>query len=111
MLQEVVVTNGGKGGEMEKDRADALERAGNRIFAHRNDRWTDISFKSGTKIVRIKPFSPAYFAVLDAIPDLRAAFAVGDKVLVSGMRIAIEVTPEGADTLGDAELRSLKEQW
>ena len=96
---------------MEKDRADALKRAGNRIFAHRNDRWTDVSFKPNTKIVKIKPFSPAYFAVLDAIPDLRAAFAVGDKVLVSGKRIAVEVSPDGADTLGDAELRSLKEQW
>ena len=61
--------------------------------------------------MKIKPFSPAYFAVLDALPDLRAAFAVGDKVLVSGRHIAIEVTPEGAESLGAAELRSLKEQW
>jgi Ca-activated chloride channel family protein len=112
MLQEVVIADGGNGGgTIEKDRADALKRAGNRIFAHRHDRWTDISYKPETKIVKIKPFSPAYFAVLDAIPDLRAAFAVGDRVLVSGQRIAIEVSADGAETLGAAELRSLKEQW
>jgi Ca-activated chloride channel family protein len=112
MLQEVVISGVGiAAGTLEKDRADAVRRAGNRIFAHRDGRWTDAGFKAGTKIVKIKPFSPAYFAVLDAIPDLRAAFAVGDRVLVSGTHVAIEVGPDGADTLGTAELHSLKEQW
>jgi hypothetical protein len=112
MLQQIVISGeGSPGGALEKDRADAVKRAGDHLFAHRNDRWTDVSFKSGTKVIKIKPFSPAYFAVLDAIPDLRAAFAVGDKVLVSGKHIAIEVSADGADTLGNAELRSLKEQW
>ena len=112
MLQQIVVSGEGSlGGALEKDRVDAVKRAGEHLFAHRNGRWTDLGFKSGTKVVKIKPFSPAYFAVLDAIPDLRAAFAVGDKVLVSGKHVAIEVSADGADTLGNAELRSLKEQW
>ncbi len=112
LLQEVVISGSGSAaGTREKDRVDAMKRAGNHLFAHRNDRWTDINLKAGTKIVKIKPFSPAYFAVLDAIPDLRALFAVGDRVLVSGQQIAIEVSPDGAETLGNAELRSLKEQW
>jgi hypothetical protein len=118
ILRQVVVTGAGTTSAVEKlgstildDRVDAVKRSGDHLFAHRNDRWTDVAFKSGTKIVRIKPFSPAYFAVLDAIPDLRAAFAVGDKVLVAGKNIAIEVSLDGADTLRDAELRSLKEQW
>jgi Ca-activated chloride channel family protein len=112
MLQEVVISGVGiAAGTLEKDRADAVRRAGNRVFAHRDGRWTDAGFKAGTRIVKIKPFSPAYFAVLDAIPDLRAAFAVGDRVLVSGTHVAIEVGPDGADTLGTAELHSLKEQW
>lgn len=108
-LQEVVVTGMGVASPSEK--VDAVKRAGDHLFAHRNGRWTDVGFREGVKIVKIKPFSQAYFAVLDAIPDLRAAFAVGDKVLVSGKHIAIEVSPDGADTLGNAELRSLKEQW
>ena len=112
LLQEVVISGSGSAAvTREKDRVHAMKRAGNHHFAHRNDRWTDINLKAGTKIVKIKPFSPAYFAVLDAIPDLRALFAVGDRVLVSGQQIAIEVSPDGAETLGNAELRSLKEQW
>jgi hypothetical protein len=71
----------------------------------------DLSFKEGTTVVRIKPFSPAYFALLDAIPALRAAFAIGEKVLVSGRHVAIEVSPDGAAQLGDAELRSLEKRW
>jgi Ca-activated chloride channel family protein len=93
------------------NRVDAVKRAGDHLFAHSNDRWVDVSFRKGTKVVKIKPFSPAYFAVLEAIPDLRAAFAVGDRVLVSGKHMAIEISPDGAETLGDAALRSLKEQW
>jgi hypothetical protein len=95
----------------EKDRVDGVKRGGDHLFAHRNDRWTDVGFREGTKVVKIKPFSPAYFAVLDAIPDLRTPFAVGDKVLVAGRHVAIEVSPDGVDTLDGAELRSLKEQW
>jgi Ca-activated chloride channel family protein len=118
MLSQVVVTGAGTvsigeklGSTVDSARVDAVVRGGDHLFAHSNGRWTDVRFKEGTKIVKIKPYSRAYFAVLDAMPDLRAAFAVGDKVLVSGKHIAIEVGPDGADTLGDAELRSLKEQW
>ncbi|HLB11297.1 MAG TPA: VIT domain-containing protein [Gemmatimonadaceae bacterium] len=117
-LNEVVVTGEGiasssekLGTSGEKDRVDAVKRGGDHLFAHRNDRWTDVGFKEGMSVVKIKAFSPAYFAVLDAIPDLRAAFAVGDKVLVAGKHVAIEVSVAGVDTLDGAELRSLKEQW
>ena len=88
-----------------------IRRAGDHLFAHRDDRWTDIAFREGANTVKVKAFSPAYFALLDAFPDLRAAFAVGDRVLVSGRRVAIEVSGDGAEQIGDAELRSLKEQW
>ena len=117
-LSQVVVTGEGTTSSNEKlgmadakDRVDAVKRGGDHLFAHRNDRWTDVGFKEGTKVVKVKAFSAAYFAVLDAIPDLRAAFAVGDKVVVAGKHVAIEVSPDGVDTLDGAELRSLKEQW
>ncbi|MEP7066002.1 MAG: VIT domain-containing protein [Gemmatimonadota bacterium] len=115
---QIVITGQGTTSAVDKlgvpvleDRVDAVKRAGDHVFAHHKDRWTDVRFKEDVRIVKIKPFSRAYFAVLDAIPDLRAAFAVGDKVLVSGKHIAVEVSPDGADTLGAGELRSLKEQW
>ena len=118
MLSQIVVTGAGttatneKLGAVSKDaRADAAKRAGNHLFARRNGRWTDVAFKEGTKVVKIKAFSPAYFKVLDAIPELRESFAVGEKVLVAGKHVAIEISEAGAEQLGDAELRTLKEQW
>jgi Ca-activated chloride channel homolog len=104
-LGAVVVQGAGK------PQAADVRRGGDHLFAHRDDRWMDLSFKEGTTVVRIKPFSPAYFALLDAIPALRAAFAIGEKVLVSGRHVAIEVSPDGAAQLGDAELRSLEKRW
>jgi Ca-activated chloride channel family protein len=116
-LGQVIITGAGttsgseKLGDVASDRIDAMQRGGNHLFAHRDGRWTDIAFKEGMKVVKIKAYSPAYFAVLDAIPELRASFAVGEKVLVAGKHVAIEVSPDGAVQFGDAELHSLKEQW
>jgi Ca-activated chloride channel family protein len=114
-LSAYMITGAGRAGATGSDssagRVDGAKRVGDHLFARRNGRWTDIAFKDGTKVVKIKAFSPAYFAVLDAIPELRAAFAVGDSVLVAGKHVAIEVGSAGAEQLGDAELRSLKEQW
>ncbi len=91
--------------------ASAPRRAGNHLFTLHDEKWTDVAFKDGQKIVKIKAFSPAYFKVLDAIPELRASFAVGEKVIVAGKHVAIEITGAGVEQLGDAELRSLREQW
>jgi len=116
MLQEVVVTGAGVAtgssvSDTQVARGDALRRGGDHLFARQNARWTDVSFKEGTRVVKIKPFSAAYFAVLDAMPELRAAFAVGEQVLVAGKHIAIEVAPDGREVLGGDDLRSLREQW
>lgn len=108
---EGTTTNGKLGAPMNEDRADGARRAGDHLFVHRGGRWTDVAFKEGMKVVKIKPFTPAYFGLLDAMPELRVSFAVGEKVLVAGRHIAVEVSPDGAEQLGDAELRTIKEQW
>ncbi|MEO8880614.1 MAG: VIT domain-containing protein [Gemmatimonadaceae bacterium] len=119
MLSEVVVTGAGTTTSNEKlgkegtdsDASNVVRRGGNHLFVKRDARWTDVAFKDGMKIVKIKAFSPAYFKVLDAIPELRTSLAVGDKVLVTGRHVSVEVSDAGVEQLSDAELRSLKEQW
>jgi Ca-activated chloride channel family protein len=111
-LNSIAVAGGGHlTADSEAPRADEAKRAGNHLFARREGRWTDIAFKDGMKVVRIKAFTAAYFKVLDAIPELRESFAVGQKLIVAGRQVAIEITDTGVEQLGDAELRSLKEQW
>ena len=116
MLRQVIVSgvgvvSGSSMADTQVARADALRRGGDHLFAKQGARWTDVSYKEGTKLVKIKPFSAAYFAVLDAMPELRAAFAVGEQVLVAGKHVSIVVSPDGREVLGGDDLRLLREQW
>ena len=63
------------------------------------------------RVVRVQAFSDAYFALARAVPDLRDAFAAGDRVLVAGRSIVVEVTPSGVATLADAEVAAVHAGW
>jgi Ca-activated chloride channel family protein len=92
----------------------AVRSIGGRTFVQRNGTWTDARYRAGDnaiKLVRIKAFSKAYFDLSEQLPELRAIFALGDKVLVMGKAVAIEVTPEGADELSSGEMSRLVRDW
>jgi Ca-activated chloride channel homolog len=86
-------------------------QAGDRTFWHRDSAWVDARWHDGMRVVRVKAYSDAYFALLQAVPDLRAAFAVDDRVRVAGRVVAIEVSPSGVDRLTDAEVASVRADW
>ena len=48
--------------------------------------------------------SEAWFKLMEAIPELKEVFALGDKVLVAGRSVAIETRDSGAEELSDQEL-------
>jgi hypothetical protein len=48
---------------------------------------------------------------MDAIPDLREVFSLGDNVLVAGRQSAIEIGDSGIETLSDSDLRRLAAAW
>jgi Ca-activated chloride channel family protein len=88
-------------------------RAGDRTFVMRDSVWTDTRYHpaGGLRVVRVQAFSDAYFALARAVPDLRDAFAAGDRVLVAGRSIAVEVTPSGVATLADADVAAVHAGW
>jgi len=92
-------------------RGAGLRRAGTRSFTLREGIWTDTRKTSSMRVMKVLPFSAAYFRLLEALPDLREAFAVGDRVIVAGRHIAIEVTPDGTETLSDSDLRLIQARW
>jgi Ca-activated chloride channel homolog len=100
-------SGGGSGG------ANETRRAGDRTFVMRDSVWTDTRYKpaAGLRVVRVQAFSDAYFALARAVPDLRDAFAAGDRVLVAGRSIAVEVTPSGVATLADADVAAVHAGW
>jgi hypothetical protein len=61
--------------------------------------------------VKIRAYSAAYFAILDVLPELREALALGDRVLVAGRDIAIEIGPTGVEKMSDREIQDLQSKW
>jgi Ca-activated chloride channel family protein len=88
-----------------------VRRAGNVTFVLRDGVWTDVRYKSSNVTLRVKPFSDAYFKVLELQPDLREAFAVGERAIVAGRSMSIELTPSGEDRLTDRDVALLQDRW
>jgi Ca-activated chloride channel family protein len=96
---------------MEADASTISRRVGTRIFVLRDSVWTDAVFKEGTRVVTVKPYSEAYFALVREIPDLAAAFALGERVLVRGAKVAVAVAPNGSEQLTRAEIAGIVAAW
>jgi Ca-activated chloride channel family protein len=75
--------------------AAASKRVAGRVFVDRTGAWTDLAYKAGSRTVTVAPFSPAYFALVRALPELAPWLAVGDEVVVAGSRIAIRIDSTG----------------
>lgn len=91
-------------------------RVGTRTFNLANGVWTDARYATTMRTVRVKPYSAAYFAVLERLEDLRAAFALMGKdgtpgVVVVGRAIAIAVAADGAESLGAQDVAAIDKGW
>lgn len=73
--------------------------------------WTDTRLSDTLRKVTIRPYSPAYFAVLAQLPDVRAVLALGESVAVAGRYVALVVDPQGTNELSAAELAALVRDW
>jgi hypothetical protein len=73
--------------------------------------WTDVRYKKSGTVLRVKPFSQAYFKLIEMIPDLREPFSVGERVIVAGRNMAIELTPLGEERLTDRDTALIRNSW
>ena len=92
-------------------KGSSVRRAGARSFILRDGVWTDVRRTSAMRVVKVSPYSAAYFRLLELIPDLAEAFALGDRVVVTGREIALEVGTGGAESLSDADIKSIQARW
>ena len=88
-----------------------VTRAGNVTFLLRDSVWTDVRYKKTGAILRVKPFSDAYFKLIEMVPELREPFSVGERVIVAGRSMAIELTPLGEEHLTDRDMTLIKDRW
>jgi len=89
----------------------SVRREGNRLFVLRDGVWTDTGLKDSTSRLKIRAYSPAYFKILDVLPELREPFALGDRVIVAGRSIVIEIVSTGVESLTDREITDLQSKW
>jgi hypothetical protein len=92
-------------------RSDNVTKAGTVTFVLRDSVWTDVRYKKSGMVLQVKPFSDAYFKLIEMIPDLREPFSVGERVIVAGRSMAIELTPSGKERLTDADTTLVRDRW
>ena len=88
-----------------------IRRLGNMTFLLKDGVWTDAKLRKGAQVLRVKPFSEAYFKVLEMVPELREAFAFSERLIVSGRTMTIELTAEGKETLSERDEAMLRDRW
>jgi len=59
----------------------------------------------------VKPFSDAYFKLIELLPELREPFSVGERAIVAGRSMAIELTPIGVEKLTDRDVALIRNNW
>jgi Ca-activated chloride channel family protein len=99
-IDSAIATSGGQ-----------IRQASNRTFVLRDGVWTDGVDVPNATIVRVQAYSPAYFAVVERLPLLAEAFSLGERVRIAGRNVILEVSPDGAEQLSDAELRRIVASW
>ncbi|MBL8917612.1 MAG: VWA domain-containing protein [Myxococcaceae bacterium] len=84
--------------------------ASGRTFLFRMGGWIDSEAVSGTsKQLKVKYLSEAYFAILKAKPELKAALALGNRVVVVvGKDKSLVISPDEGETKGDKVTDFLK---
>jgi Ca-activated chloride channel homolog len=95
----------------DKDEARTTRRIDGRTFVQRDGAWTDVRYHAGTQVTTIKPFSKAYFDVLQQLPELKSMFALGDRVVVVGKSAVIRVDDSGVTELVPTALAALVRGW
>ena len=84
--------------------ARSVRIVGARTFVFNGTVWTDTAFDpEKMETVKVAFLSEDYFALADSRPELAAAFALGQSVIVISDRVAYEVVPSGAST-GSVEI-------
>jgi hypothetical protein len=99
--------------DTEQKRSDGVASqriVGSRRFEQQGTQWTDMTQRS-QRIVNVEAFSPAYFALLRLLPELRDASQLGDDVLVAGQRVSIRLQRTGQARLAAAEVSQLAKDF
>ncbi|MBW1810213.1 MAG: VWA domain-containing protein [Deltaproteobacteria bacterium] len=90
----------------EADDASGMRYVSGRPFSYKGGAWTDLRYKSGMKVLKIKYMSSAYFRLIAKSSFLKQVFTLGQRVIVVvGKNKAVEIHPDGKETINDKQAR------
>ena len=81
--------------------AAGMRRVGTRMFQRNGEVWTDVAMKAELQVYKVKAYSRSYFTLIERIPELKDAFTVGDRAIVAGRGVALELVADGAELTAD----------
>jgi len=95
---------GGRDGDVAEG---AVRRVGERLFVSRQGVWTDVRLEPDLRRVKVAPLSPAWFDLGRRLPGLRSALALGDRVIIAGDGLALELSADGIEGFSPELLEDL----
>ncbi len=90
--------------------AKRVQNIAQRTFVQNGSQWTDATYdaKKQKEIVKVKQYSPAYFALTRRNADFAKWAALGGNVLIAANRAqAVQFGDTGVETLSDAQVTAL----
>ena len=87
--------------------AAQTRQVGGRMFVWRDSVWTDLGHKESVQVMTVAAFSDAYFALLQALPELVKPAGLEPAVLVAGRRVSIKIGAQGKTILSEGELEAI----
>lgn len=95
----------------QKLKASGTRLVEGRLFALRNGAWTDLYYEPSLAVVRIAPYSRAYFDLLALLPEIIPYWREFERVVVAGNHLALELAPDGLEHLSATRLAELVEKF
>lgn len=90
-----------------RNRSHATKALGGRLFRSADGVWIDAAHDGSRRVVEVRAFSSAYFAVLRALPELSAVLAELERVVVAGAEVSLRFGERGLEQLSNSELREV----
>ncbi|MBW3552656.1 MAG: VIT and VWA domain-containing protein [Gemmatimonadetes bacterium] len=91
----------------ERAAESGLRVVGGRTFLLRDGVWMEPGIADTARVVKIRAFSDAYFALLRRAPELRAVVTELSPVRLGGRDVAVEIGEEGESTLSPERVTRL----
>jgi hypothetical protein len=97
--------------DADREGAETLRQRAGRSFRLEGEAWIDVGHSKDKRLSEVKPFSQAYFDLLERLPELRAYWRDSDRILVSGAEVSIGLDEGGATRLSNSELARIVKQF